>query len=65
MQIKINNKSVCTEASNMQELAQELNLSEYGVAMALGTSMVPRDIWSTTELQEGDSVIVIKAACGG
>ncbi|MBQ9093789.1 MAG: sulfur carrier protein ThiS [Prevotella sp.] len=65
MQIKINNKDVCTEASNMLELAQELNLPERGIAMALGTNMVSRDVWSTTELQEGDSVIVIKAACGG
>ena len=49
----------------MLELAQELNLPERGIAMALGTNMVSRDVWSTTELQESDSVIVIKAACGG
>lgn len=49
----------------MLELAQELNLPERGIAMALGTNMVSRDVWSNTELQEGDSVIVIKAACGG
>lgn len=65
MNIYINSKAATTAATNMLELSQELNLPERGVAMALGAQMVQRDAWASTPLKEGDSVIVIKAVCGG
>lgn len=65
MNIYINNKQTETKALNLAELAEELNLPERGVAMAVGTRMVQRAQWGTTTLSEGDSIIIIKAACGG
>ena len=53
------------ELGKAKELAAKLNLPMNGVAMALGTTMVQRTEWETTMLKENDSVIIIKAACGG
>lgn len=65
MNIKINNKTTEIFAADLQELANELRLPERGVAMALGGQMVQRDAWAATSLRDGDSVIIIKAVCGG
>lgn len=65
MRIYINNKPAETAATTLDGLAQEMNLPGRGVAMALGTQMVQRALWAETTLKEGDSVIIIKAACGG
>lgn len=65
MKININNKTTDTTATTLEELAQQMALPEKGVAMALGTKMVQRAQWAETALNEGDSVIIIKAACGG
>lgn len=65
MHISINNKQTETSASTLAQLAQELNLPERGVAVALANKMVPRTLWDETSITEGDNVVVIKAACGG
>ena len=65
MNILVNNKPTETDAVNLKELAAKFNLPMNGVAMALGTTMVQRTEWETTMLKENDSVIIIKAACGG
>lgn len=65
MNIIINNQPTETQATNLQELAEQLALPEKGVAMAVANRMVPRTAWSDTPLAEGASVVIIKAACGG
>ena len=65
MKIKVNNKETETSAKNIGELAKEMNLPERGVALAVGQTMIKRVEWDSTPLEEGDSVLIIKAACGG
>lgn len=65
MIIQINNKATETKASNIAELANELGLPQKGVAIAVANTMVPREEWETTALEEGASVVIIKAAFGG
>lgn len=65
IKIQINNADAQTEASNVQQLAQELNLPERGVAIAVNNQIAPRASWSDTSLNEGDRITVIKAAFGG
>lgn len=65
MEIVLNNKKTEVEAATLQELAQVLQLPERGVAMALNQGMVQKASWGDTALKDGDSVLVIKAACGG
>lgn len=65
MIININNKPTETSASNLCQLAEELNLPAQGVAMAINNKMIQRSEWADTVLTENVNVIVIKAACGG
>ena len=65
MKITINNKEMDTASSTLLRLAEELALPASGVAMALNNRMIPRANWGDTPLEEGASVVIIKAACGG
>lgn len=65
MKIQINNQTTETTASTLSELAAELALPQKGVAVAIANQMVPREAWETTALEEGASVVIIKAAFGG
>lgn len=65
MTIQINNKATETKARTIAELATELGLPQKGVAIAVANTMVPREEWETTALEEGASVVIIKAAFGG
>ena len=65
MKIQVNNKETETGAQNIAALTKELALPERGVAVAVNNRMVPRDTWIECSLNEGDKVVIIKAACGG
>ena len=65
MKIQINNQQTEPSASTLSELATELALPQKGVAIAVANTMVPREAWETTALEEGASVVIIKAAFGG
>ncbi|MBR2249401.1 MAG: sulfur carrier protein ThiS [Prevotella sp.] len=65
MEIAINGKKTETSARSIQELAEELSLPERGVAIAIAQRMIPHSEWAATTLQENDSIVIIKAACGG
>ena len=54
-----------TTSSTLLQLAGELALPASGVAMALNNRMIPRADWGDTPLEEGASIVIIKAACGG
>ena len=65
MKITINNKEMFTTSFTLLQLAGELALPASGVAMALNNRMIPRADWGDTLLEEGASIVIIKAACGG
>lgn len=65
MKVSINNKQHETQAANLQELATQLQLPQKGVAIAIDNQLKPRNSWGDTTLQEGASITIIKAACGG
>ena len=65
MDININNKKTSVTSTNLQELAQEMNLPEKGVAIAISNQMIPRTEWANTPIAEGADVVIIKAACEG
>ena len=65
MKILVNNNPVATSAHNLMLLSSELALPQKGVAIAIGNTMIPRTEWEATPLTEGDSITIIKAACGG
>lgn len=65
MNITVNNKVTSTSATTLAQLAEELALPVAGVAVAINNKMVPRTEWSSKPLAGGDSIVIIKAVCGG
>lgn len=65
MKLTVNNKEVDTQATHLLQLAEELSLPAQGIAMAVNNRMVPRTEWKEHILAENDTVVIIKAACGG
>lgn len=65
MRLRVNDKEVETGASNLSLFSQEQNLPATGIAIAVNNRMVPRTEWDSYVLHEGDSILIIKAVCGG
>ena len=65
MKVNINNQETETQALNVKQLAEELNLPAKGVAIAISNSMVLRNDWEQTPIAEGADIVIIKAFCGG
>ena len=66
MKVLVNNKETeITQGNTVADLAQQLGLPQQGVAIAVQNRMIPRAEWNEKELQDGDNLVIIKAACGG
>lgn len=65
MDIIVNSKSLTLSGSTVADLVSQLGLPSDGVAVAVGTDIVPRGKWETHTLEEGSNVMIIKAASGG
>ncbi|WP_178797551.1 sulfur carrier protein ThiS [Bacteroidaceae bacterium] len=66
MKLTVNNKETeVKDGCTVTELAAQLALPEKGVAIAVNNKMIPRTEWAERILQPDDSLVVIKAACGG
>ncbi|MCQ2216334.1 MAG: sulfur carrier protein ThiS [Bacteroidales bacterium] len=65
MNILVNNEPTSFAGSTVADLAAQLQLPSNGVAIARGMSMIPRNEWDSTTINENDSFIIIRAACGG
>ena len=66
MKLLVNNKETeLLQGNTIADLALQMELPKQGVAIAVQNRMVPRAEWNDKILQEGDSLVIIKAACGG
>ena len=66
MKVLVNNKETeLAQESSISDLAIQLQLPPQGVAIAVNNRMIPRSEWHTYMLQANDSLVIIKAACGG
>ena len=65
MKVTVNNREVETAASNLLLLSQQLNLPPAGIAVAVNNRIVSRSEWENSPISQGDSLIIIKAVCGG
>ena len=66
MKVLVNNKEIeLLQGNTIADLAQQMNLPQVGVAIAVQNRMIPRTEWNEKVLQEGDNLVIIKAACGG
>ena len=66
MKVLVNNKETeIPPQSSIKELALSLQLPENGIAIAVNNRMIQRTTWDQFILNENDSLVIIKAACGG
>lgn len=66
MKILVNNKETeLTQGNTLADVARQLELPSQGVAVALNNRMIPRAQWTEQTVKAGDSLVIIKAACGG
>ncbi len=65
MEVIINNETVRTEAQNLRQLMEEKFPEARGIAVAVGTQVVPRARWEATLLTEQSVITVISATRGG
>ncbi|MEE1184315.1 MAG: sulfur carrier protein ThiS [Paludibacteraceae bacterium] len=65
MEILFNQQPLRVSAANLLALSLELELPTSGIAMAVNNRLVPRTQWQDFLLQDGMSILVIKAVCGG
>lgn len=65
MKVQVNHKEVETTATTLSMLIEELSLPMQGIAVAVDNRIVSRADWTMYVVQEGMSITVIKAACGG
>ena len=66
MKVKVNSKETeVAEGSKLADLAIQLELPTQGIAIGLNNKLIPSTDWNTQELHENDSLVIIKAACGG
>ena len=66
MKILVNNKETeLTQGNTLADVARQLELPAQGVANALNNRMIPRAQWAEQAVKDGDSLVIIKAACGG
>lgn len=65
MKVSVNNKEVETDSTVLSQFVEEMALPTQGIAIAVNNRMVPRTEWADYTLNEGLSIVIIKAACGG
>ena len=66
MQIQLNGKNhELAETCTLEELVRELSLSPQRVAIELNRSVVRREQWAQTILNEGDRVEIVHFVGGG
>ena len=66
MKLTVNSKETeVKDGCTVAELSTFLTLPEKGIAIAVNNRMVPRIEWRNVCYTPNDSLVVIKAACGG
>lgn len=64
--ITVNNTSYqCKEKSFLEEVLTHANISENGIAIAVNQEVISKKDWKTFQLNDNDSILIIKATQGG
>jgi len=65
MKVIVNNEDVVFDGTTVADLISSLSISMAGLAVAVGTKIVPASEWHDFALADNDSVTVIRATQGG
>jgi sulfur carrier protein len=63
--MRVNGEDAPTFEGTVQELLQHLGVHPRGVAVAINGVIVPRSMWVTTAVSDGDVIEIVTAAAGG
>lgn len=65
MEVTFNNEKITTQAATLADLIAERLSDTKGIAVAVGTTVIPRDRWAETPVTDQCTVTVIRATRGG
>lgn len=66
MNVTLNKKAiVMDDGATLYDLLQRHFLPQAGIAVAINNHVVPKSQWESRQLEEGDNLTIIQAACGG
>ncbi|NIM20185.1 MAG: sulfur carrier protein ThiS [Candidatus Latescibacteria bacterium] len=68
MRLTVNGKATDIESGvTLQKLLEQYDISnvQKGIAVAVNSTVVPRESWGETALRDGDSIEIIHAVQGG
>jgi sulfur carrier protein len=68
MELKINNqtKQFATDSLTVQALLDlEIPIKQYGIAVAINNTVIPKSNWNFHPIQETDDILIISATQGG
>lgn len=64
--IKVNNAThQFNKGCALESILNQLDIPTNGIALAVNQNIITRTNWNTTTLNDGDSVLIIKATQGG
>jgi len=66
MEIKLNDKPTCvTAGSTLGAVLAGRGINAHGIAASVNGHVIAPELWSSTVLSEGDSIVLLKAFFGG
>ncbi len=66
MKVEINNKPLeLCEHATLADALTAASIPQQGIATAVNAKVIKADLRATTQLNDGDKILIIKAFCGG
>ncbi len=59
------NKHQIPENTRLNDLLSHLQISPFGIAIAINSQVIPKKEWSNYGLSESEDILIIKATQGG
>lgn len=64
--IQVNNSTISIkENATIVELLHQINSPLNGIAVAIDATILPKETWEKTQLNNNDSILIIQATQGG
>lgn len=65
MSIFINNEAHKVKALNVQQLLNEIDIEQQGIAIAINEEVITKHKWENTNIKENDKILIFTATAGG
>ncbi|MCG8710831.1 sulfur carrier protein ThiS [Brenneria sp. 4F2] len=66
MKVTLNDQPVELESPlTVDALLTQLNRLQPGTALAVNQTIIPRDVWTQHQIQDGDDILLFQAIAGG